>query len=174
MIRNLLNKIALSSLKKKIMKERREVKFNDFIKRAVKFIFVMPENPAEFDEALLVAKYFKIHKKNCTLLLLETSYNRAAGEDFHLIPFNKLETGRLGLPGKTMKSIFQNKNYDVLVNMNSRSDIFVLGLCGLIKAEFKIGFENDLLRECYNFRVKFDEINPEISFRNLLNSLQMF
>ncbi len=174
MIKNLLTKVALGLLKRKLAKKSREEISNKFITSSMNFCFVMPEDTAYFEDAFEIVKYFKIHKKKCTLLLLETSYSKVSDEGIKLIPYNKLGATKLGLPGKKIAEQFSDTEFDVFVNLNINSDIFLLGLCALINAKFVIGHWGDMLPECYNFMIKTNEINPEIYYRNLLNSLQMF
>lgn len=174
MIGKLKNKLALWRINKKFVKEQSELEFSGFISRSKNFVFIMPENIELFEEAVDLVRYFQIHKKKCTIFLLETSQSRMNLENAEIIAYNKLEVSFLGLPGKSLNERIGSVKFDVLINLNFHSDIFLAGLCGMIKAKYKIGFDDDKLTECYNFRVKTGEINSEISYGNLLNSLRMF
>ncbi|RMD49785.1 MAG: hypothetical protein D6830_04140 [Ignavibacteria bacterium] len=174
MASKLLNRVGYSILKRKIGKAELGEIENSFISNSVDFAFLMPENFNEFEDALEIAKYFKIHKKNCTLFLFETSYSRVGDEYFNLVPYNKLDTNKFGLPGKVTMEKIRNRDFDVLINFNREADLFTLGMIANINAKYKIGFWNNKLENFYNFSIKTEERISEISYRKLLNSLQMF
>lgn len=174
MIAKIKEKLAVRKIRKLVSKQQDEVHFNDFIKTSVNFLFILPQSTKQFEGASEIIKYFRIHKKNCTVLVLETSYNLVSMDDIKVISYNKLDTTFSGLPGKEIMNLFEGKSFDVLINLDTVTDVFLFGLIAYINAKYKIGWEKDSCTTPYNFRIKTDEIKSDNYYRNLLNSLTMF
>ncbi len=175
MFDKLKSKIAKGIIKRKARKKGTDVKeFNNFVSKANSFLFVMPEENELFLEALEVAHYFQIHRKYCTLLLNEINVNRNEVEDYEIFPYSLEDAGKFGLPKKELLNKFLSKNFDVLIDLTFEKDVFLLALVALVNADFKISFQGSEAEEFSNLILPGDLKNPEISYRNLLNSLQMF
>ncbi|MCK5455784.1 MAG: hypothetical protein KAI45_01580 [Melioribacteraceae bacterium] len=61
----------------------------------------------------------------------------------------------------------------MVIDLNRDVDIFSSALANVPLSDFRIGFVKKDSDSFYNFQIP-NEINPEKSYRNLLNSLRMF
>ncbi|MBK8945490.1 MAG: hypothetical protein IPM32_09510 [Ignavibacteriae bacterium] len=149
--------------------------FNNFIEESLDYILILPLNDNDFNNSLDVAKYFQIHKKNVTLYLPEHRKNLVRlPNNFNAITYSFDNLTKLGLPNKQLKEKIDNQKFDVLVDLEREENLFLVSSVTLINAKFKVGFKKYNVENLYNFQLVNTEINSEISYRNLLNSLKMF
>ncbi len=175
MFSNLKKKIAGWIIKRKISKGENGVKhFNDFVSKANSFLFLLPEENELFLSALDVVKYFKIHRKKCTVILHEVNLNRPELSDYEKISYSEEDAGKFGLPRKEFLNRIEQKEFDVLIDLMFEKETFALALVAFAKAEFKIAFKSPQAELYANLLLPYDLKNPEISYGNLLNSLRMF
>ncbi len=151
-------------------------KFNAFIAESRDYIFLMPPDENAFREALAISAYFKLHKKNVTLVLPEHFVNTITyKEDYTFIVYSSNASNPDLRPDEQLLAACGEKEYDVLFDLTNDERLFYLFLAMKIKAEFKIALFEKENEKIYN--LLFNEPvgnNLEKSFRNLLNSIQMF
>ena len=175
MFESLKRKIALSVIRRKVNKHNLAIRlFNGFVEKSTSFLFVLPVETEALLEALEVVNYFRIHKKHCTVIIHEINVNRTELEDFQIISYSEEDSGKFGLPSKEFLEQLSHRYYDVLVDLNFTENIFLLAVAAFVKAEFKIALNKPLAEMYANYISPVDLKNPEISYRNLLNSLRMF
>jgi hypothetical protein len=149
---------------------------SSFFTESVNVLILLPENHVIFPYGLDVARFFKIHKKNVTLLLPEHKRNLLANNfDYSFLTFGVNSVTNLYLPDdKLINSVKQNE-FDLFVDLERSDSIFYSAIALNVNAQFKMAlFPKNGREDIYNLLLNFNETNYENSFRNLLNSIQMF
>ncbi len=170
------NKIGYFLLKKKLVKNFGSTNsFNNFITDSSKYVIVLPLNDIEFSNSFDIVKYFNIHKKHITLLLPEHKVNtHNLIKNLNYISYNFDDVTNFGLPSKLFTKKLKESEFDVLIDLERESNLFLAAVTILINAKYKVGFKKNEITNIYNFELANSKINSEISYRNLLNSLKMF
>lgn len=170
------NRLGFYLFKKKLLKKVDSSQpFNNFIDSSSSAILVLPINESDFAISFDVAKYFKIHKKEVTLFIPEHKVNSMdITRNYQYISYSFNDVSRLGLPSKQLIEKLEEKEFDVLVDLEREENLFLLSVSSILNAKFKVGFKKASIDKLYNFQLVNTKINSEISYRNLLNSLKMF
>ena len=170
------NKIGFYIFKNKIFKEfKTTYSFKNFIEDSHNYLIILPLNDQDFANSFDIAKYFKIHKKEVTLLLPEHKVNAIEiTSNYNYISYGFNDISKFGLPSKAYKAKINEYKFDVLIDLEREDNLFLTALTRLFKANYKVGFKKTDLENLYNFQLVNTKINSEISYRNLLNSLKMF
>ena len=149
--------------------------FNNFIENSENYIIILPLNDQDFANSFDIAKYFKIHKKAVTLFLPEHKVNSIEiTSNYDYISYDLDDITKFGLPTKSFIQKINESKFDVLIDLERESNLFLTAVTSLFNAKFKVGFKKNDLESLYNFQLANTKINSEISYRNLLNSLKMF
>lgn len=170
------NKMGYYIFKKKILKDfNASYSFKQFIKNSVNYILIMPLNELDFNNSFDIARYFKIHKKNVTLLIPELKVNSVSvSNNYQILSYSIENITKFGLPTKSYIKKINEYTFDVLIDLEREDNLFLTAVISLIKANYKVGFKKAEIDNIYNFQMVNTKINSEISYRNLLNSLKMF
>lgn len=176
MFEEIKNKIGFFIFKKKLFKEFNTTSsFRDFIENSYNYIIILPLNDQDFANSFDIAKYFKIHKKEVTLLLPEHKVNVIEiTNNYSYMSYNYEDISKFGLPTKAYIEKINERKFDVLIDLEREDNLFLTAVTSLFEATFKVGFKKTDLENLYNFQLSNTKINSEISYRNLLNSLKMF
>lgn len=149
--------------------------FSDFVESSIDYLIILPLNDSDFANSFDVAKYFKIHKKEVTLLLPEHKVNSVnITSHYKHISYAMNDISKIGLPTKSYIEKLSNHSFDVLIDLERENNLFLAAITSLMHAKFKVGFSKPEIENIYNFQLINNKINSEISYRNLLNSLKMF
>jgi len=149
--------------------------FNDFIENSVNYLIILPLSDSDFSNSFDVAKYFSIHKKKITLFLPEHKVNTInITHHYKYISYSFDDITKFGLPSKSYIKSISEHSFDVLIDLERDTNLFLAAITSLTNAKFKVGFKKSGLEKLYNFQLVNTKINSEISYRNLLNSLKMF
>lgn len=170
------NRIGYYLFKKRIFKEVENThSFKNFIEESLNYLIILPLNDQDFINSFDVVKYFKIHKKEVTLFLPEHKVNSMQiTSHYNYLSYDVENISNLGLPTKEFIQKLKEKQFDVLVDLERESNLFLTAVASIIDAKFKVGFKKPNIENIYNFQIVNTKINSEISYRNLLNSLKMF
>jgi hypothetical protein len=170
------NKMGYYIFKKKMLKTYDSTySFKKFIENSVNYILIMPLNDLDFNNSFDVAKYFRIHKKNVTLLIPEHKVNSLnISAHYDNISYSIEDITKFGLPTKSYIQKLNEHEFDVLIDLERDDNLFLTAVTSLINAKYKVGFKKAEIDNLYNFQMVNTKINSEISYRNLLNSLKMF
>ena len=176
MFEEIKNKIGFYIFKKKLFKEFITTSsFRDFIENSYNYLIILPLNDQDFANSFDIAKYFKIHKKEVTLLLPEHKVNVVEiTSNYRYLSYSYDDISKFGLPTKAYIEKISEHKYDVLIDLEREDNLFLTAVTSLFEANFKVGFKKTNLENLYNFQLANTKINSEISYRNLLNSLKMF
>jgi len=170
------NKMGYYIFRKKIKKEfNSSFSFTDFIENSMDYVIILPLNDLDYSNSFDVAKYFRIHKKNVTLLIPEHKRNSVTIlSNYKILDYSLDDISKLGLPSKSFVQKLSEFKFDVLIDLEREENLFLVAVASLIDAKFKVGFKKAEIENLYNFQLVNTKINSEISYRNLLNSLKMF
>ncbi len=149
---------------------------SSFFTESVDVLILLPESNVIFPLGLDVARFFKIHKKNVTLLLPEHKRNLLANNfDYSFITFGVDSVTSLYLPNDRLISTVEKNEFDLFVDLEKNDSIFYSAIALNVNSKFKMAlFPKNGREDIYNLLLNFNETNYENSFRNLLNSIQMF
>ena len=170
------NKISNFVVKRKFLKkERTEINFNGFYSKSVRFLIILPSDEIDFKNADLVIKYLLNHQKSVSLFCIAHRVNTIPEkEKYHVISYDIKDVTKLELPHPNYLEKLNLQDYDIVVDLNLKNNIFCSAFTNFVDSKFRIGFIKENSDKYYNFQIQNDENNPELSYRNLLNSLEMF
>jgi hypothetical protein len=170
------NRLGYFILKKKLIKDFNSTNsFKNFIGNSSNYIIILPLNDSDFNNSFDIVKYFNLHKKNVTLFLPDHKVNtNNIIQNYNCISYNFDDTSKCGLPTKSFGQKIGGYNFDVLIDLERESNLFLVAVTAIVKAKYKVGFKKSEIDNIYNFELINNKINSEISYRNLLNSLKMF
>lgn len=163
-------------IKKRYLKKPRESKnFNGFFTNCKDIVLLMPHDNSGFHHAENFAKNLQSISKRVILVMPELGLNLLQNkQDFVIYDFKLTDINPYNLPEKNFTSKLKSITCDVIIDLNHSTSNFISSVLFEIDADFRVGFTKPNSDLYYNFQVKYDEINPDISLKNLLNSLQMF
>lgn len=159
----------------KRLKKNEQILFNKFFTNADDYFIILPEDDDSFRYSFIVIKYLFEQKKNITLFVVD--YRKSLILDslkYHIISYENENKNKLNLPKQEIIEKIQQNQYDILIDLNRGYNIFNCAVSMLVKAKYRVGFNKEYAELYYNFLIANDERNSEFSYKNLLNSLQMF
>ncbi len=175
MFNRIKKKLAYFIIRRKYLKKTDPICFNKIISNSKDILIILPKEDKDFYHSLIFIKYYLIHKKRITLFLPAHKYNLIPEkEKYRYISFLPPQVTRLFLPDKSLIELLKEKNYDVLLDLNRSDDIFYYAVVSIIDAKLKVGYLKDNSETYYNLIFTNHTYEPEVSYRNLLNLLQMF
>jgi hypothetical protein len=92
----------------------------------------------------------------------------------HVIEYGVGDTNRLNLASKKLTDKIMQQHYHAVIDLNIKDNIFYSHLISMLDLQVKIGFKKNNSDNYYNIQVNNVESNPEKSYKNLVNCLQMF
>jgi len=150
----------------KNLRQNDKLSFNKFIANANSFFIITPKNDNEFTNAFCIIDYLVSLNKKITLL--------AENNKFNLIYYKQDDKNWFNLPKLSILQKVNEQIYDVAIDLDLEDNIFTPFITNKVKSKFRIGFKKNHSDMYYNFIVEPNKINSEISYKNLLNSLQLF
>ncbi len=151
-------------------------KYSEVFGNAIDVSFLLPEDNLFFSPALDVARFVKIHKKNVTLILPDHKKNLLADSfDYQFVTYNQTSVSQLGVVSSSFGENLKKKRFDIFIDLTCEETLFYRSLALNVAAEIKMAlFGKEKSEKIYNLLFDADKTNYEKSYRNLLNSLQMF
>jgi len=176
MFNNLKTKLAHFAIKRKYLKkESGLITFNDFIQSTNKYLVLMPERESDFFGCFDIISYFRINQKKVTIFLSAKRRNLIPKlNKYEFILYDEGDISKLGLPNAQYAKILRNNVFDVAVDLNRETNLLCSAVTNMVGAKYRLGFTKENSDKYYNLQLVNNKINSEISYRNLLNSLQMF
>jgi hypothetical protein len=149
--------------------------FTDFFAKAFTFFVAMPEDDHDFNHSLVVLNFLAENKKSVIILtrdfkvsLLPAKYRAKT------IEYNFKDISKLYLPSKRLIDKLTELQFNASIDLNRKENLFYSLSANLVQAPVRIGFTKPDSDKFYNLQVVNGEDNPEISYKNFLNCLQMF
>ena len=156
-------------------KELELMSYKDFYKKANDILLIIPDNEAEFKNSLDFVYALAETKKNIKLFIRDYRVSLVARKNsISYLDYNIKDFTKFNLPTKVFLNNIIERKYDIVIDCNIIEDIFTTVIVASINAKYKIGFKRGRTDRFYNFLLVNRENNPAFSYRNLLNSLQMF
>lgn len=168
-------KLASYLAQKRYLKSNPEqIHFNGIMNYG-NFLVLMPENDVDFINSFDFPKFLSIHKKNVTVVVAEYKYSSLVGrQKYRVHTFGLTDVTRLSLPAESLVKKIDDMKYDVVVDMNRTVNIFFSALTNAVRSKIKVGFKKEDSDKFYNFQIVNNSVSPEVSYKNLINSIQMF
>ncbi len=176
MISKIKNKIAaFIAVRKFARKQISDKSFGKFFTESKEVLVILPNNVNTLSiDVIELLRFIVIHKKKLFLIhknilknYLPTDYEYAS------LTIREADKTKLGLPTTELTKKIKKYTFDLVIDLNTTTDVFASAISNIPLADFRIGFvkcKSDLF---YNYQIPC-EINSEKSHRNLLNSLRMF
>ncbi|MCU7490499.1 MAG: DUF6913 domain-containing protein [Bacteroidota bacterium] len=149
--------------------------FSGFVADAESFLIVMPESSEDFSNALEFAGLIMKKGKKVSLFVKEDKIaNLWHNSYYNYIQVKPEDMTRLELPKRRFAHMLRQEKFDVVVDLNIPENIYCSVAANLVDSKYRIGFRKRNSDKFYNLQIINNEINSAFSYRNLLNSLQMF
>lgn len=173
---SLKEKFALFVAKRKYLRKKNEPRnYRNVIKDAVKILIVLPSSAEDILKSLDIPAYF-IDAKRKVVLLSDEKLQHVAREEhsFEIITYNQESISKFGLPRKELVSKLANLEFDIVLDLTREDNLFKGVLANIPKSGMTVGFKKPKADYLYNLQIANNQNNAEISYRNFLNSIQMF
>jgi hypothetical protein len=148
---------------------------SNFYKKTFNILVLMPEDEAEFHQSFLVLKFLEETKKNAYIFthdfrvsLIPSKYRS------HVVEHTVSETNRLNLATHKLLDKLKEKNFQAVIDLNIKDNIFFSHIISSLDVPLRIGFKKNNSDRYYNIQINSEDSKPEISYNNLVNCLQMF
>lgn len=149
--------------------------FSNLLKKSYAFLVIMPENEKDFHHSFEVLKYLSDEGKHITIFsydfrrnLINQKYRPAT------IEYGLSDVTKLNLPSQSLVEILVRKKFNAIIDLNRDDNLFCSYAANLVQSQLRIGFSKTNSDKYYNIQIADTEDNPEISYKNFLNCLQMF
>ena len=171
----LKQKVANLVIRKRFKKQQfNNQSFTSAFENAKTFLVLMPESEDEFQYAFNILKHLESKKKDFFILtydyrvsVLPFKYRGKA------ISHGIRDKNKIDLPSRKLLSNLKKKNFDAVLDLNRKTQLFYIYVCCIVKAGISIGFTKKLADKVYNLQIANSATNPKISYENLLSCLNM-
>ena len=85
-----------------------------------------------------------------------------------------IDVSKLNLPSNKLMNELAGKSFNAVIDLNRGENLFCSFASNLVESPMRIGFKKKNSDKFYNIQINDSEDNPQISYKNLLNCLQMF
>ncbi len=149
--------------------------FKDFFKKSFTFLVLMPDNDTDFHYAIEVLKGLSVNKKHATVFTQEFRANLVPVKYRpQVVEYTDQDIGRLYIPSKKLMERLNSMRFNAILDLNRKENIFCSLVTSTINAPIKAGFQKSNADKYYNLQIINKEENPEMSYKNYLNCLEMF
>ncbi len=176
MISKIKNKIALFiAVRKFARKQATEKSFDKFFSNSKEVLIILPNNTNKLSlEIVELIRFIVIHKKKLFVIHKNILKNYLPMDyEYASLTIRDADKTKLGLPTTELTKKVEKYTFDLVIDLNTETDIFASAISNIPLADFRIGFVKSKSDLFYNYQIPC-EINHEKSHRNLLNSLRMF
>ncbi len=146
--------------------------YNSFFTSAEKLLILVPEKMSS-EGFGKIANFLEKSGKKYELVVDNKRVEEFAQYHSQIIAINEDERNWLKLPKKSLREKISSKDFDIVIDLEIEENLLYSTLSNLATTKVKVGFKKENSDLYYNFQI-LPEINSEISYGNLLNSLQMF
>ena len=149
--------------------------FRDFFKKSFTFLVLMPDNDTDFHYAIEVLKGLSLSKKHATVFTQEFRANLVPVKYRpQVVEYTDRDVGRLFIPSKKLMEKLSSMRFNAILDLNRKENIFCSIVASMVNAPIKAGFQKGNADKYYNLQIINKEENPELSYKNYLNCLEMF
>lgn len=152
-----------------------QLNFSSIFTKTYSFLILMPANESDFRFVFPILDYLREQRKNIVVMTYDFRVSL-------LQPYfktNAIEHGlkdetQLKLPSKKMLDKLSSMRFDVIIDTNRDEILYYSYIAKSLNANVKIGFVSSDSDKYFNFQIINKQNDPEISYKNLLDSLKMF
>jgi hypothetical protein len=149
--------------------------FDNIFSKSFTYFIVMPEDESDFNHSFEVLNFLDSNRKTPIAFTFEYKVSLLPQKfRARAIGYNLADVSRLKLPSASLIKKLNAMNYNVVLDLNRTESIFNSYAANLVKAPVRIGYQKNNSDKYYNLQFNIDEASPEISYKKLLNCLQMF
>ena len=149
--------------------------FRDFFKKSFTFLVLMPDNDTDFHYAIEVLKGLSLNKKHATVFTQEFRANLVPVKYRpQVVEYTDKDISRIYIPSKKLMEKINSLRFNAILDLNRKENIFCSVVSSMINAPIKVGFKKSNADKYYNLQISNKEENPELSYKNYLNCLEMF
>jgi hypothetical protein len=149
--------------------------FRDFFKKSFTFLVLMPDNDTDFHYAIEVLKGLSLNKKHATVFTQEFRANLVPVKYRpQVVEYTDKDISRLYIPSKKLMEKINSLRFNAILDLNRKENIFCSVVSSMVNAPIKVGFKKSNADKYYNLQISNKEENPELSYKNYLNCLEMF
>jgi hypothetical protein len=169
-------KIAHYVINKKYVKRMNQpISYNKIISNSINFFIIMPKDDNDFYHSLELIRYFQLHHKILTLFLPEYKYNLIPEkEKYRYISYHNEQVNRFNLPKKSLIHRLNNKEFEIVIDLNKHEDVFFSAISNIVQSKLKIGFNKERSESYYNLQISGANGTGELIYKNFLSFLLMF
>jgi len=176
MISKIKDKISeFVAVKKFARNQNSEKSFKKFFTEANDVLIILPSNSDRLSiDIIELIRFVVIHKKK--LFIVHKNIHREylpLDYEYASLIIRDTDKTKLGLPTSELVQKIEKYTFDLVIDLNTKVDVFSSAISNIPQANFRIGFVKRKSDLFYNYQIS-NEINSEKSHRNLLNSLRMF
>lgn len=175
MLEMVKQKAALFLATRKYLKKPGFQSFNGCFRKSSSLLVVMPENEEDFNHAVKFVEVLARSNKQIHMLVKEHKVSTLPHKDkYIIIDYGAADYTRLSLPSRKITDLLAGKQFDAVIDLNIGDSLYCSIVSGMARAYYRIGFKKKESDRFYNLQFAVQENNSANSYRNLLNSLQMF
>ena len=91
-----------------------------------------------------------------------------------VVEYTEKDIGRLYIPSKRLMEKLNSLRFNAILDLNRKENIFCSIVANMVNSPIKMGFKKGNSDKYYNVQITSKEENPEVSYKNYLNCLEMF
>jgi len=163
------------ALRKYGLQVKEQKSFKNVLSGNYDFLLLMPEDEEQFRASFEVIEFLVKQQKNVNLLIRDFRVSLIRKkEKLGIIDYGINDFTKLYLPSKRICEVMAEKKIDIVIDLNLEDNVYCCVAAAHSNAGFHIGFKKGKTDKFFNLLYINNENNPAFSYRNLLNSLQMF
>ncbi len=175
MIESLKEQAAKFILNKKFKKPEFTARdFSSVFEKSFSFLVLMPKDERDFHYAISILNFLKENKKTPTIVTYDFRVSLLPPAlKSNVIEHGISDINKLNLPAKSLIDKIDKIRYDVVIDANRENVLLYNFITRHVKARVHLGFARTDSDKYFNLQIVNNESSPELSYRNLLNCLQM-
>jgi len=176
----MFDSIKLKIAKIIVTKRMKEIKYNvqsfgKIFSQSRQLFLIMPVNETDFKSAISLVQTFEANGRSAIILSKDFMLGFIPQKLHHkVITFGIEDINWFGLPSKKLMEKLSQMNFDAVIDLNRKPDLFCSYAANLVNTILRVGIKKTDSDLFYNlqFENTFDE--PDFFYKNFLNSLNMF
>ncbi len=172
MVKKITDSIAELRLRQFAGKQRHESeRFNDFFGKSESVLVILDAN--NLRDANELINYLIAKGKIVTIFATVKDFNQfLLMNKCRLFEYTLEEINKIGLPTRYLIKRFKRENYDIIINLESHSNIFFRAIVQLCNTKYRIGGSDSVARN--NFNIQIISSKNKLSCPQIINTLNLF
>ena len=152
-----------------------EITYSSLLKNSYSFLIMMPEEEVDFHHSIYVLEYLRTELKHTTIMTKDYRVSLINPKlRQNLMEYEIRDISKIKLPTKKLISKLSENNFDVVIDLNRKENLFYSYAVFQVKSKLKIGFKKKGSDKFYNFQISCNGKEPEEAYKYLVICLQMF